>query len=175
MSSVGFKKRRDSLVPCDMRGFNLIELVVAMSLAAILTGIAIPRWNAQRMQIQTAHRQTIAALRLARTNAITKSIHYQVQFIDTTHIQVSRMMESPVGSGTWVVDSTDVKTQVLPNKTSFSSGAVPNRVEFNSRGLTVTNTLPTPTGALAPQVTVQDTFNRTRSVQVWPSGQIDAS
>jgi Tfp pilus assembly protein FimT len=154
-------------------GFSVIDLVVTMGVAAILLKNAAPAWQAQRLQIQTAQRQVVAVLRLARVNAITKSAHYQVSFPDATHINIARMQESAPNSGTWIIDSANITTQPLPTVAQVKSTVVAELVEFNSRGFAVKNTLPKPGGASTPQVDIQDTFGAARSVQVWPSGQIN--
>lgn len=166
--------RRERRSPYGMRGYSALELAVTLSLASIMAMIALPRWNSQRLQIQTAHRMLIATLRIARSTSITKSVHYKVTFPDSTHITLTKLMESPAGSGTWIADTAATpKTEVLPNITSFSSATIGKAVEFNSRGIVVTNTLVTPSGAAAPRADVTDTFGITKSVEVWPSGQVD--
>ncbi len=147
-------------------GYSLVELMVTVSLVAIVAGIALPRWDPKRVQLSAAQRSVIANLRLARTSAISKSVHYQVSFPTVTQIRVSRMQENPVGSGTWQVDTSNVQTIKLPSVTQVKSSVVGNSVEFNSRGIALNLT------ALW-QIDLQDTYGNTKSLQVWPSGQVN--
>jgi prepilin-type N-terminal cleavage/methylation domain-containing protein len=146
-----------------MRGYSLIEVMVTLGIGAVLIAIAVPMWNANRMNVLTARRMVLANLRLARTNAITKFVHYQVSFPNTGHVvALSRMVESPAGSGTWVADTTKVQTSALPADTQVSTAAV--IVQFNTRGMVANAT--TMTG-----ISLTDSFGNTKSLQVWPSGQ----
>jgi prepilin-type N-terminal cleavage/methylation domain-containing protein len=149
-----------------MRGYSLIEVVVTLSIIATLIAIAMPMWNANRMNILTARRMVLANLRLARANAITKSLRYQVSFPDAGHVALSGMLQNPAGSGTWVVDTTKVQTSALPANTQISAAALSTTVQFNTRGM-VTNAS-TMTG-----IGLTDSFGNTKSLQVWPSGQIN--
>ncbi|MBI4515895.1 MAG: prepilin-type N-terminal cleavage/methylation domain-containing protein [Deltaproteobacteria bacterium] len=152
-----------------MRGYTLIEILVTMSVMAVMAAIALPHFDSRRLEINNAQRLLIANLRQARFNAISKSIHFQVSFPQNDHVVVSRMKENPAGSGTWEVDTTEptnVQTTSLPAGTTVKSAAVGTTIEFNSRGIVLNmNT--------AKQVDVQDTFGVTRSLQVWPSGQVN--
>jgi prepilin-type N-terminal cleavage/methylation domain-containing protein len=151
---------------CCIRGFTLIDVVTTLSVIAILAGIALPRFDNRRVDIMAAQRLVIAKLRLARTNAITKSVHFRVSFPTASQIQVASMQENPPGSGTWQVDSSNVQTIPLPNVTQIQSSEVGTSIEFNSRGIAVNLTAP-------QQIDARDTFGVTKSLQVWPSGQVN--
>jgi Tfp pilus assembly protein FimT len=138
--------------------------MVTISILAIVTATAVPRWNAGRMNILAARRMVIANLRLARANAITKSFHYQVSFPDAGHVSLSGMRQSPANSGTWVVDTTKVQTSALPARTQASAAALSTTVEFNTRGMVVNASTMT-------EIRLTDSFSSTKSLQVWPSGQ----
>jgi Tfp pilus assembly protein FimT len=141
-------------------------MATTLSVVAILTGIALPHLDSRRMNIITAQRLVMANLRLARTNAITKSVHFQVSFPTASQIQVARMQQNPPGSSTWQVDSSNVQTISLPDATQIQSTEVATSIEFNSRGIAVNLTG-------VQQIDAQDTFGATKSLQVWPSGQIN--
>ena len=152
-------------VLCCPGGYTLIDLTMTVALLGVLIAIAIPHANQQRVQIINTQRLAIASLRLARANAISKNVHFQVAFPDSRQIRVSRMVENPVGSGTWQVDTTSVQTTPLPAPTSFPSRLIGTSIEFNSRGFVVNLNVPL-------RIDAQDTFGVTKSLQVWPSGQI---
>jgi prepilin-type N-terminal cleavage/methylation domain-containing protein len=151
----------------NARGYSLIELMTALTVLAILAKIAMPHFDARRVDVITAQRIAIANLRIARSNAITKSIHYQITIPTTTTIKMTRMIESPAGSGTWIADAAFTpQTITVPAGTQFKSASVSTTIEFNSRGLA--------TGLNAvKQLDVQDSFSVTKSLQVWPSGQVN--
>jgi prepilin-type N-terminal cleavage/methylation domain-containing protein len=151
---------------CGMRGYSLIEVTVTVSIVAIMIAIAMPMWKANRMNVLTARKMVLANLRLARANAITKSIHYQVSFPDAGHVTLSRMFQSPAGSGTWVVDTTKVQTSALPANTQVAADSLSTTVQFNSRGI-VANT------STMTAIRLTDSFGNTQSLQVWPSGQMN--
>jgi Tfp pilus assembly protein FimT len=153
-------------IPCGTHGYSLIQLVVTLSIVAILGAIAVPSWKASQMNILTARRMVLANLRLARANAITKSLHYQVSFPDAGHVTLSGMLQSPAGSGTWVVDTTKVQTSALPANTQVSAAALSTTVQFNTRGMVANATTMT-------AISLTDSFSNTKSLQVWPSGQIN--
>lgn len=157
--------RRDSTRAA--RGFTLIELAVAMSLSAILVAIAIPRMRSRTVNILATQRLVIATLRLARTNAISKSVHYKVSIPSITQLQVARLKETAPGSGVWTADGAyPAQTITLRPSTSLKATLVGTSVEFNSRGIALAL-------AGAWQVDALDTFGVTKSLQVWPSGQVN--
>jgi hypothetical protein len=107
----------------------------------------------------------IANLRLARGNAINESGHTQVALPSLNQMRVAPTVENPAGSGTWQVDTSRVRTISLPTSTQFSSAMVGTVVEFISRGFVVNLTAPL-------RITAEDKFGATRSLRVWPSGQV---
>ena len=116
------------------------------------------------MNIVSARRMVVANLRLARANAITKSIHYQVSFTtDKGSVKLSGMVQPTPPATTWTVDTTKVQTTVLPKSAQVSTSSVV--VEFNTRGMVVNSSAVT-------LISLTDSVGNTKSLQVWPSGQI---
>jgi hypothetical protein len=140
--------------------------MAAIGITAILSAVAIPMWQASSMNILTARRMVSANLRLARANAITKSLHYQVSFPDAGHVALAAMMQSPAGSGNWVVNTAKVQTSALPAKTDVPAGSLSTVVQFNTRGMVVN-------ASTVVAISLTDTCGNTKSLQVWPSGQIN--
>ena len=134
-----------------------------MSILTILTAAALPGHRSNRLQINTAHRLVMGTLRNARASAISKSVHFAVEFATTDTLLLQRMVQDSTG---WQVDSTRVLTVPLPAPAYVMSSAVGTRVEFDSRGVAV--------NLLAPlQIDLSDPFGASKSLQAWPSGQIN--
>jgi prepilin-type N-terminal cleavage/methylation domain-containing protein len=145
------------------RGYSLIEVIVAMAVIGVLARTAITSFNPKSMQLETAQLQVIAQLRLARMSAISQDTHYSVTLTTANEIKVFAMTYDGT---TWQAKSTPAKTITLPSATSFKTSSAGSTFEFNSRGITI--------GLNAvKQIDLTDVFNATKSLQVWPSGQIN--
>jgi prepilin-type N-terminal cleavage/methylation domain-containing protein len=145
-------------------GFTLIEVLVAIVIFGVIALIAVPHMDARRMQINTAYTEVIANLRVARSNAITKSVHYQVEFPSVSEVRLERMKQDV--SGNWQTDDTNVQTVTLPSETTLSSSVIGKRYEFNTRGMAVNIAEP-------QQIDLKDAYGVARSIKVWPSGQVN--
>ena len=144
------------------RGYSLLELLVTMGVLAILTGTAFLGYRSNRLQINNAQRLVMGTLRGARANAISKSVHFAVNFAASDHLLVQRMVYD--GSA-WQVDPANVRTVAIPSPAYLASTAVGTRVEFDSRGVAVNLSVPQP-------IELRDSFGVSKSVQAWPSGEI---
>ena len=147
-------------------GYTLIEVMSTAMIAGLMLASAMPHFDSRRLGILNAQRILIANLRTARSNAISKSMHYQVTFSTQSQLQVAAMDETPAGSGVWQADTTKAQSIKLPTGTSVDSSLVGTSVEFNSRGIAVNV-------AATLQVNAHDTYGQMKSLQVWPSGQIN--
>lgn len=157
--------------------YTVLELMVTLAIFFVVAKIAVSYFEPRRMQIQAAQRLLIANLRVARANAITRSVHFQVALKSANQIKVSQMQETPAGSGNWQVGA-NVQTITLPSVTSIKSTEVGTTVEFGTRGwacFATSSTTCTVGTVVSPlQIDAQDTFGQTRSLQVWSSGQVNA-
>lgn len=158
--------------------YTVLELMVTLAIFFAVAKIAISYFEPRRMQIVAAQRLLIANLRVARANAITRSVHFQVALNTANQIKVSQMQENPVGSGNWQVGTTNVQTITLPSVTQIMSTEVGKTVEFGTRGWacfatsSTTCTVGTITSPL--QIDAQDSYGQTKSLQIWSSGQVNA-
>jgi prepilin-type N-terminal cleavage/methylation domain-containing protein len=144
------------------RGFTLVELLVTMSLVAIVMGIALPQFQANRYALWTAQEQLLADLRSTRADALTKGVHFRFDITGASTYLEYRMQF--VG-GAWVLNGPPIKNRALPAGVQFTS-AIGSHFEFNTRGLMLNP------GA-ATQITLTETATtHTRYVTVWPSGQV---
>lgn len=155
------------------RGYSLVEVIVAMALFGVLARIAVPHFDTRKMQINASQRMVIASLRMARAKAITKSVHFRIDFLSATQVRVAQMVQD--NAGVWNIDSTKTTTTTLPASTRFASGTqcispcqaiIGTNIEFNSRGIS-TNL------AAVEQITLIDDFGKSKALQAWPSGQIN--
>lgn len=144
------------------RGFTLVELLVTMSLMAIVLGIALPQFRARPYALWTAHEQLLADLRLARADALTKGDHFRFDITSGTTYREYRMQF--VG-GVWVVNGPPVRDRTLPAGVAFTT-AIGNQFEFNTRGLMLNP------GAATTITLTEASTNHTRLVTLWPSGQV---
>lgn len=62
------------------QGFTLVELVVVMSVVALLIWVALPRSFAADVQLQAAARQLQSDIRYAQELAMTKGQRHQIRF-----------------------------------------------------------------------------------------------
>ena len=159
-----FRAKKSVVFPLtSVRGYTMIELLVAIAIFGVLCKTASSLFDNKRLQLGAAQRQVIAQLRLARTSAISQDTHFQVTIASATQLKVLAMTYS---GSTWQASSTPTSLITLPSATSFASSAVGGNFEFNSRGIAV--------GLSAvQQIDLKDTYNATKSLQVWPSGQVN--
>ena len=144
------------------RGFTVAELLVTMSLLAIVLGIALPQFPRRPYALWTAHEQLLADLRLARADALTRGDHFRFDIYGVTTYREYRMR---LVAGVWVINGPPLRDRTLPAGVSFTSG-VGSQFEFNTRGLMLNP------GA-ATQITLSEAATgHTRVVTVWPSGQV---
>ena len=146
-------------------GYTLIEVLVGMAVFGVLISTALPRYHADRLQLGAAQMQTLAMLRDARSLAVSRNLHFAVKIAAADRIVVQRLRQ--VGTA-WESDGDPLQTLQLRAPASVAQGLVGTRVEFNGRGVAVNLTTP-------QRIDLQDTFGASKSVQVWPSGEINVS
>lgn len=115
----------------DRSGFSLLELLIALSLAAVLTGAALPGY--QRLlagwRLSAAARQVVMDLKLARARAILDSATHRVRFaVPGTSYQHER--QRPSGA---YAPSTP-PTQLPPDIEIIACTGAGSGISFRPRG-----------------------------------------
>src|SRR5262249_28874392 len=84
------RRQRHSLLR-STAGLTLVDLVTTLSVVGIVASTAMPHFDKRRANVGTTQRLVIANLRLARSNAVTRNVHYQVEFPSASQMKVERM------------------------------------------------------------------------------------
>lgn len=171
------------LMPQPQRGFTLIELMISITLIALLLALGLPSFTQwlQNAQIRTAADSTLAGLQLARAEAVRRNV--LVEFIFTSTSPVAGNTGAAVASTTgpnWMVrlfqagggnTSADfvrgrANTEGTPNATFTASQA---SIVFNSLG----RVTPTPAASITVNVTNSvGGANRPLRIVITPAGQV---
>jgi prepilin-type N-terminal cleavage/methylation domain-containing protein len=143
-------------------GYTLVELLVGVTIFGILAALGLPHVDSRRQDLNTAVKQTVGDIRLARSRAITTGDHFCIEFVDTNNYKVRRMEEA---AGAWV-PTTVIKTGQLPSHIQYVTSPGSELIEFNTRGMMVSSTQP-----IWP--TIWDTIHSGgHQLSIWPSGQV---
>jgi prepilin-type N-terminal cleavage/methylation domain-containing protein len=148
-----------------VRGFTLLELLVAIALLTVMAGTALPSLPRKPYAVWTAQTQVLAELRRARNDALTKGDHFRVDITGASSFVTYRMT---LVAGAWVPNGAPVRTGSLPDGILFLTG-VGKQFEFTTRGLMVTPDAATTLFMEDPDTAIS------RGVTVWPSGQVSAA
>ncbi len=153
------------------RGSGLPEMVATVGVVAILMSIAVLGLSRRFVDLESAHQELTNTVRQLRLRSTIQGAHYRLTGM-TDSYEVRRLEDSD-GDGLWVPDSgVSAQTVELPPGVTIEvakiSGAT-TPIEFDTRGVAVD-----PLGAEAEviRITLTDAAARTRTVEVWPSGQV---
>lgn len=150
----------------DDRGFGLIDLLAAVTVVAILAGMGVAHFDQRRQDINTTLRQVSADLRWARGRAMVAGEHFRFHRTSDSTYEIQRLEEV---DGEWEVKAV-VRTVALPAHISLTGS---DEIDIDGRGTVVF----ADAGDTAPSHwTLTDTeFATTRSLTLYPSGQVDAN
>ena len=139
-------------------GFTLLELIVAISIASVVMGIAIPSFLSwmPTLRLSSGARQVATDLQVARMKAISQNVKFRVSFIGSIPWATSYRLEKD-NSGTFVTDTGPFS---LPEGITVS--ALSATSEFQPRG-TVNS---------ASNITLQNINSETKTVQVAAVGRV---
>ena len=139
-------------------GFTVLELMVAIGIAMVVLGIAIPSFTAwlPTLRLSSAARQVATDLQVARMKAISQNVKYRLNFVTATSYTFEKdadnngVFDSPAESGPFS----------LPE--GITVGATGGTSEFQPRG----------TASAASTITLRNGNNETKTVQVAIVGRV---
>lgn len=158
-------------------GSTLAEVLVTIGIVTGLMGVGVLSLDRGYLDLATARQNLVNDLRRARMQATLKGAHYRFEAAGSQYV-ITRL-EDDDGDGEWQVDSS-YEPKVVELPTGFSvltygsgaTGAASAVAEFDGRGLLV----PESDGTLTIiSVTVSDAEGKTETLQIWPSGQVEAT
>jgi type IV fimbrial biogenesis protein FimT len=126
------------------RGFTLTEVVVTLSILAIMTAISVPSYISwlPRHRLQTAARQIYDDLNLAKIRAVKDNI-VAVAIFNQLSNNYTIFLDA---NGTWSPDATETKIREnasFENGVSIKNITLPsNTTGFNNRGMLPTGAVP---------------------------------
>jgi prepilin-type N-terminal cleavage/methylation domain-containing protein len=111
------------------KGFTLIEMLIVISLIAIITAIAVPQFTryTQNNALQSAARELAGDIQIIRQRAAADSAAYTLQFLDNTRYTYT-LPPNPavIKNVTTLTDYSDIR---------FDENTFPgNRIMFQPRG-----------------------------------------
>lgn len=143
-------------------GLSIIELVVVVSLLALLLGLALARFSRAGRDLPAAGSSLLGDIRVARTLAISRNLHYRVRVAAAGQYVLERLQD-PDNDGIWTLEGVE-RTVALPSQVVFANDQ-DAFVEYDSRGFVSTK----PAGGCSFRLRDNRT-SQTREVQVLGSG-----
>jgi len=153
----------------SQRGVSLVELIVMLGMISVLVAVMIPRLNKSNLNLPLVEQTLVADIRMARANATSKGVHYQVSLSSSSY-SVQRLQDDD-GDNVWEPDNEfPTQTVELPYGVAITEGSDAT-LEFTTRGLLADDSDGTPASVVT--VTVHDSdHSQTKTIEVWPSGQV---
>lgn len=157
----------------SQRGMSMVELLVTMSILAAMIAVAVPKFNRSMFNLPVTEQNLIGDIRMARANATSRGVHYRVS-VNSSSYSVQRLQDAD-GDGLWEVDGAfPAQTVHLPSDLSLSFGEGTSAVfEFTTRGLLADQEDGTPAEIVTIYLHDAQDSSGTKTVQVWPSGQVE--
>ena len=154
----------------DEGGTSLPEMMVTIAVVTILLAVAALGLTRRFVDLEMVQQELINAIRETRLRAsVTGARHRLVAMSDRYEIE---RLEDSDADGVWSVDSSMTpRVVVLPPGMSIAASAVGGGSEvayFSSRGVLVGD------DADVVQYVLSDSEGKTRLVELWPSGQVQA-
>ena len=153
------------------RGSGLPEVVATLGVVEILMGMAVLGLNRRYADLESAHQELTNVVREIRLRSTIRGHHYRL--VPSTESYEVRRLQDDDGDGLWMNDpaaaaqTIDLPPGVTLAVNTISGGST--MLEFDTRGVAVD---PLGGDAEVVQLTLTDKESRTRTVEVWPSGQV---
>jgi Tfp pilus assembly protein FimT len=144
-------------------GSSLIELLVVITMIAILTAVGVSTFRSSPYAFDGALTALVSDLRMTRTLAQSRGAHYRLVVLSDSTYAIERLQ--PTGDGLWELARTDRRQKALDFAVRFDSPAG-TMVEFDTRG-TVIGLESTKRFDVEERKT-----GAVRGAIVWPSGQV---
>jgi Tfp pilus assembly protein FimT len=149
------------------------ELIVVLGIVGVVVMVAAPTVNRKAMSLTVTVGELMGDLRLARADATGRGVHFRVTLSSATTYRIERLEDSN-NDGVWAVDGGYTpRTVTLPSSMSVTTG-VGAVIEFSARGIRVPNADGTP-ASLITLVLYDAKTTQSKTIKVWPSGQIEES
>ena len=118
----------------DERGVNLIELMVVVAVAAIVTAIAVPTYVSYLpfLKVRSAARDLISDLRYTRQQAVSENTNHRLIFSSIAEYSIQRVSDSKVIKSVDLADNYSKVT--LTSATSCTTTSTTNCVYFKPNG-----------------------------------------
>jgi hypothetical protein len=146
-----------------------MEVLVTLTFVGLLSALPLVNLNRQGLKLADALDDLASNIRLARANAVSRSVHYLVK-INSNSYSIQRLQDQD-GDDVWEPDGAfAVQEFELPYGITISDGAGAE-IEFTTRGLLAS----LPDGTPAEVVTIRlnsSGESQSKAIDVWPSGQV---
>ncbi len=151
------------------QGLSLVEVMVAVTILALMIALAVPNFNRSGWNRMNAAESLAGNIRLARANAVSRGARYRVTL--SSHFYLVQRLQDDDGDGVWEPDSAFATQEVeLPSGVTITEGASAE-IEFTSRGLLA----PLSDGTLPDVISIYVSSvseSQSEAIEVWPSGQV---
>jgi Tfp pilus assembly protein FimT len=117
--------------PHPASGISLLELVIALALAAATAVLSIPAFNAKPFNLAADLQDLSGNLQVARDLAVSRTEHYRVRVLPTAG-PYQYVLEGFNGTA-WVPE----RTITLRTNVTFDTGSLGAIAEFDTRGVLV--------------------------------------
>jgi len=142
------------------KGFTIVELIVVLTLIALIAAIGVPRWIGQTPNLEAQKQQLISDIRYTQNLAMTHGQRYRINFTLPSSYNITN------AAGTAVTNpSTGASTITLASGITLSAlGNLPNNLlGFDEHGIPYTDSAVTTT-QLATNATITVTANGVNQV-----------
>ena len=148
-------------------GFTVMELVVVIALAMLVTGIAVPSLMAwlPTLRLSNAARQVATDLQVARMKAISQNTKFRINFVSTTTYRFERDTNN---NGTYEIPS-EIESGPFSLPEGIDVTTIGATWEFQPRGTAASNA---GAGSTISSITFQNSGNETKTVEIALVGRV---